>query len=398
MTKTVAVTHVVLAMDVGGLERNVLNQVREGCRLGQRVSVLCLERPGALARQVEELGGRLLCAEKRPGLRPETVVRVRAALRLLRPQVVHAHQITSLLYSGAAARSLGVSLVVHTEHGREPYARRLRTRLLGRLAGRFADRFYCLSQDMAKEILRHRIVQSRKIHVIGNGIDTARFRQQGDRVELRRQMMIPPDSPVIGTVGRLTTVKRQDLLLRTFARLRRHFPTAHLVLVGGGPLMDELRGLAAALGLSEHVHFLGYQAEPERFYPVLDAFALTSDSEGIPQALLEAAAAGVPAITSRVGGVPEVIDAGRTGLLFNAGDETGLLEGLRVLLADRALAARLAHAAREKVEESFDVRRMAEEYHRQFLDLLGSAGGSTRVRQPIRLVSPADREPGSIPV
>jgi glycosyltransferase involved in cell wall biosynthesis len=385
-------------MDVGGLERNVLNQVREGRRLGQRVSVLCLERPGALARQVEELGGRLLCVEKRPGLRPATAFRVGAALRLLRPRVVHTHQITSLLYAGAAARSLGVPLVVHTEHGREPYARRLRTRLLGRLAGRFAARFYCLSQDMATDVLRHGIVQPRKVHVIGNGIDTARFWQHGGRGEARRWMGILPDCPVIGTVGRLTPVKRQDVLLRAFARLRRHFPTAQLVLAGDGPLMGQLRGLAAALGLGECVRFLGYQAEPERFYPALDAFALTSDSEGIPQALLEAAAAGVPAIASRVGGVPEVVDGGRTGLLFEAGDEAGLLEGLRVLLGDRALAARFAHAAREKVEESFDVRRMAEEYHRQFLELLASGRATAHVRQPVRPASPAGREPGGIPV
>src|SRR4051794_40354137 len=100
MSDRLNVTHVVLSLDVGGLERNVVNQIREGARLGQRVSVLCLERPGKLAPRAEALGARVLCVEKKPGLRPELFGRVRAALRSLRPAVVHTHQITALFYTG----------------------------------------------------------------------------------------------------------------------------------------------------------------------------------------------------------------------------------------------------------------------------------------------------------
>jgi glycosyltransferase involved in cell wall biosynthesis len=370
MSGALKVTHVVLSLDVGGLERNVVNQVREGQRLGQEVAVLCLERPGTLAPQVEALGGRVGCVYKRPGIRPRTFARVWAALRGLRPDVVHTHQIASLFYSGPAARGARVPVLVHTEHGKECYASRRRTRWLGRLAGAFADRFYCLSADMARAAVAQRVVPHRKVHVIGNGIDTDRFRDCGGREEIRSSLGIPTDAVVVGTVGRLTEIKRQDILLRAFARLRQRLSAAHLLFIGDGPLLGELRELAAGLGIGGYVHFLGYQPEPERFYQAMNVFALTSRSEGIPQAALEASVAGVPVIASRVGGVPEVIEDGRTGLLFEFADEAALADGLHALATDAELAHRLSEAGRLRVEARFHVRRMAEDYHRQFLELL----------------------------
>jgi glycosyltransferase involved in cell wall biosynthesis len=360
-----------LSLDVGGLERNIINQVREGHKLGQSVSVVCLERPGALAAQAEGLGATVVCLDKPPGLCPRLVGRMRAVLRRLRPHVVHTHQITSLLYAGAAADGAGNPLVVHTEHGKERYADRLKTRWLGRLAGRFAARFFCLSRDMAAEVKSHGIVPPGKVRVILNGIDTDCFVRRGDGQALRLQLGIPPRAPVLGTVGRLTPVKRQDLLLRAFAGLRQRVPDAHLVVVGGGPLEQNLRDLAAELGVSACCHLVGYQQEPQRYLHLFDVFTLTSESEGIPQALLEASAAGIPAVAAHVGGIPEVIADGQSGLLFPSGDMEALADGVASLLANPDLAGRLGAAARARVESLFHIRRMAADYHYQFLELLG---------------------------
>jgi sugar transferase (PEP-CTERM/EpsH1 system associated) len=368
------VTHVTLSLDVGGLERNIVNQVREGHRLGQEVSVICLERPGTLAPQVEALGAPVVCLGKRPGLRPGLVGTMWRVLRRLRPHVAHTHQIASLLYTGLAARAAGVPVVVHTEHGKERYADRRRTRWLGRVAGRFAARFYCLSQDMASAVEAHGIVPPGKVRVVLNGIDTDHFRKRGDSTSLRRELGIPGGARVIGTVGRLTPVKCQDLLLRAFARVREAVPGAHLIIVGDGPLKQELEGLAGELGVAGAAHFLGYQAEPQRYAQLFDVFALTSASEGIPQALLEASAAGIPAVASRVGGIPEVIEDGRTGWLFPPGDVAALTRGILRFLTDRELARRIGEAACERVEALFHIRRMAEDYHGQFLELLRGRG------------------------
>ena len=371
VTVPLHVVHVVLTLDVGGLERNVVNQVREGQKLGQRVTVVCLERPGELAGRVEALGGNVVSLDKRPGLRPGMVLRTAKLLRRLRPDVVHTHQLATLLYGGAAARLLRVPVVIHTEHGRERYATRLQTRLLGRIAGRFCDIFYCLTADMAAEVKAAGIVAGRKVRVIQNGIDMSAFTEptfDGDVV--RRSLGVPADAPLLGTVGRLTEVKRQDVLIRAFAAARRKFPAAHLVLVGDGPLLGDLRALANELGVAAAVHFAGYQPHSGPWLKAMDVFALTSRSEGMPQAVIEASVMGLPVVASRVGGLPEVVEDGVTGVLFPPGDEVALAAALVDLIADRERRLKMGAAARVRVESRFNVRRMAAEYHRDCLEIL----------------------------
>ena len=364
------VTHVVLSLDVGGLERNVVNQIREGEKLGQRVSIVCIERPGTLAAKAESLGARLVSLDKRPGLRPRIIARLRASFRELRPDVVHTHQIGPLLYTGPAIRSLRIPLLVHTEHGKANYDR-LKTRWLGRLGAYFVDRFYCLSEDMATAVSAHRIVNPRKLAVIANGIDTACYTEAGGSEEVRRTLGIPNSAPVIGTVGRLNEIKRQDVLIRAFAMVRECVPDAHLMLVGDGPLGRELRALRDRLGLAAFVHFAGYQELTAPYLQAMNCFALPSRSEGMPQSLLEACAAGVPVIAARVGGIPEVIEHERTGLLVETGDAKALADGLLQLLGSPERSRILSEAARLKVLARYHIRRMVGDYHRDYLEMLG---------------------------
>ena len=371
------VTHVVLSLDFGGLERIVLDLARVGRELGQEVSVICLERPGTLADQVEAAGAQVLCLGKAPGRSPETVDRVREALRALRPDVVHTHQIGALYYTGPAARRESVPLVVHTEHinhvrKREKMLDRLRMRVLWGVAGRHAARFFCVSDDIAAEVSAHRVVSRRKVHVVDNGIDTRAFGRRDHALEVRENLGIPADAKVIGTVGRLAEVKRQDLLLRSFAKLgpRPQGENAHLLLVGDGPLMGELQALSGSLGIADRVHFAGYQAHPERLLQAMDVFALTSRLEGMPLAVLEAWAAGLPVIASRVGGLPKLIDHGVNGLLFDSGDEATLARQLEQLITDDALARKIGEAGRGVAVARYDVRVMAGRYESHYRDLL----------------------------
>jgi glycosyltransferase involved in cell wall biosynthesis len=384
MDRPLHVAHAVLSLDVGGLERFVTDLVSQGRQRGQRVSVICLERPGALAPQAEALGARVVSLGKRPGLRPGLVGRFRGVLRRLGPDVLHTHQISALFYAGPAARRAGVPAVVHTEHGKH-FGRR-RTRWLGWLAARFADRFVCVSEDIAAEVRRHGVAPRAAVCVVPNGIDTARFaRPPRGSAAVRSAWGIPADAPVVGTVGRLHEVKQQDLLLRAFAGARQRGTGAYLMLVGDGPLRPELEGLAAALGVSEWVRFTGFQPRPEEFLGALDVFALTSRSEGMPLAVLEAWAAGVPVIASRVGGVPELIEDGVNGLLFPPGDEAALVAGLCRLLGDRGYASRLGLAGAGTARDGFDLRHAAgryEDHYRAALAVARPAAASPRGAGP----------------
>ena len=363
------IVHVVLSMDVGGLERNVVNQVREAPRLNQRVEVYCLERPGALAGRVEELGGRIVCFDKPPGPRLRLIGRLRSEFRRSRPDVVHTHQAGGLFYAATAARLAGAPLIVHTEHGKH-YAGKPSNARLGRLGGLHVKRFYCLNQDMADEAIDAKVVPKRKVRVIDNGIDLTRFREPGDPAALRASLGIPHDAPVVGTAGRLTEIKRQDVLIKAFARLKAKIPAAHLVLVGDGELRGELGELARSLGVAESVHFAGYTTSPQHYHHLFDVFALSSRAEGTPQAIIEAGAAGRPVVASKVGGIPELVEHETTGFLFPSGEDEALADALFRILSSPELARRLGEAGSRRVEARYDIRRMVDDYHRDYLEFL----------------------------
>jgi len=383
------VVHVVLTLDVGGLERNVINQVREGRKLGQRVSILCLDKPGELAPRAEALGATVVALNRRGGLRPGMILRVKRILAQWRPDVVHTHQLVTLLYAGLAARWLRLPVVLHTEHGREKYETRLRTRLLGRVAGLTCDRFFCLTAEMAGRVRSARVVPEKKLAVIENGIDLDAFAEElHDGGRTREAFGIPPQVPVIGTVGRLSEVKRQDVLLRAFAQVRKRFESARLLIVGDGPLRKNLEELAAELGISDAVHFAGYQPHSGPFLKAMNVFALTSRSEGMPQAILEASVMGLPVVGSRIGGIPEVVEEGKTGLLFEVGNHEELAEFLCDLVGDRKKAAAYGAAGKKNVSARFSVARMAADYHKAALELLGGEAAivpAPAARKPAKL-------------
>jgi len=330
--------------------------------------VICLERPGALAGELEAMKVPVRSVNKAPGVRLETFGRLRKIFAKLQPDVVHTHQVGPLFYGAPAARRAGVPLVVHTEHGKV-YGERLRSRWLGRIGGRHVHRFFCLTEDLAAEVGSCRIVPRAKLRVITNGIDLSRFDESAEKETLRRSLGLPVGIPLVGTIGRLAEVKSQDVLIRALARVRGQRPDVELVIVGDGPLKQNLQTLTDRLGMRSSVHFVGYRPNPEDYLCALDVFALSSSAEGMPQTVMEAAAAGVPIVATRVGGLPEIIEHGKTGLLCPPGNDAELASGLLQLLADPARARDMSYEAKKRARK-FDVRRMAAGYHDFFCQAL----------------------------
>jgi glycosyltransferase involved in cell wall biosynthesis len=369
--KRLHVVHGVLSLELGGLERLVVDLVKIGGRRRQRVSVVCVEKPGRLAGAARELGAEVLSLDKPSGRSAAAVELAAELLRQLQPDVVHTHQIGALWYLGQAARQLGGMAVVHTEHSdhvmqAKGWWNKVQNRLRWQRMGRLTQRFCCVSEDVARAVRRWRTVPSGKVHVVLNGIDTELYEGRSRREEIRAALGIPPDARVIGTVGRLTEVKRQDLLIRGFSQLLPQVPDAWLLIVGDGNERERLESLAGELRVKERIIFAGFQAQPQWFLQAMDVFALTSRHEGLPLALLEAWAAGLPVVSSAVGGVPKVVEHEQTGLLFPNGNEGALVEGLWRLLSDEALVARLAEAGQAIVRERYSLSRMADDYERHY--------------------------------
>lgn len=371
------VVHIVLSLDVGGLEHVVLSLVSRAASLNQIASVIGLERRGNLADQCEKLGAKVYCVDKRPGLRPGIIKPLAQLLKDLHPDVVHTHQIAALLYAGRASRKAGIKAVVHTEHGKH-YARRLRTRWLGRIAASWAQRFFCVSSDIAVEVADWRVVKPSKISVVYNGIELESPRPHHAGNDVRNEVGIPTAATVIGTVGRLSNIKRQDILIRCLAKIRKHNTNVHLLIVGDGPLKTDLIQLAWKLGLADVVHLAGYQTEPRKYLAAMDVFALSSASEGMPLALLEAWAVGRPVVAFRVGGLPEIIAHRRNGILVDAGHETELAEAIYEVITNRKLAGELAAEGRRQVENEFSLERTAQRYDDEYRSLRRQISGKSQ--------------------
>lgn len=364
--------HGVLSLDLGGLERLVLDLIKIGVQRGDRVSVICVEHSGKLAGEAEKLGASVVCLNKPQGRSLQAVVDAERLLRELQPDVLHTHQIGALWYLGQAAARIGLACVVHTEHSdhvrhSKTWLGKLRARYLWWRGGRLAARFCCVSEDVAAAVRRWGTVPAERVSVVANGIDTDVYGDRSGRVELRNRLGIPTDGIVIGSVGRLAEVKRQDLLLEGFADLVGEFPKLRLLLVGDGPERQRLEELAKGRGVAERTVFAGYQVQPEQFLATMDLFALTSRHEALPLALLEAWASSLPVVASAVGGIPKVVEHGKTGLLFPSGNSAALVESLRKILTEQALARDLAEAGRAEVQAKYSLVRMAGEYDEQYL-------------------------------
>ena len=371
MVRALKLAHLVLSLDVGGLERVVLELVREGQLLNHEVTVVCVTKPGAMAQCAVDLGAQVVSVDKPPGLQFDTVARLARVFRQHNIELIHTHQIAALLYAGFAARRAGVKAVVHTEHGNHLVGRvglrsRFKAKLLWGLAASQCDHFFCVSDDIARAVSALGVIPKRKVSVARNGIETARFLPSNESVAESKAALgslgMDPGSLVIGTIGRLAEVKRQDLLIRGFARVARDRPQLRLLLVGDGPEREALASLVASLGLADRVCFAGYCAQPEVLLRGMDIFALTSRSEGAPLAVLEAWAAGRPVVASRVGGIPSLIEHGRTGLMFESGDESGLADQLLRLINHPDEAVAIGQAGQRRALAEFDSRVMAEQY------------------------------------
>lgn len=365
-SRPIRVVHAVISLAPGGLERQVLNLVLASGNFSQPAHVICMQERGDLAQAAPQ---QITCLEKSKGGFFRTLIQMRRTLRRIGCDVLHTHQIGPLVYGGLAAKALPHVVVVHTQHGRFQQSS-LRQRLFRNIASHCVDKFCCVSSDIRDQVSSMRMVSESKLAVVSNGIDVDRFSSLPDSGCIRDSLGIPADALVIGTVGRLAKVKRHDRLLKAFFDVRSKLPQLHLLIVGDGPQRSSLENLADQLGLASHTHFVGFQEEVAPYLAAMNVFVQTSETEGMPIAILEAWASNCPVVATRVGGVPELIDDGKTGLLCEFGDHPSLVRAIDRLLHDPDLTAALTSAACQQVAERYGIQSVLRSYHSHYLPLL----------------------------
>jgi len=279
-------------------------------------------------------------------------------IRRLGPfDVVHGHSSKGGALARMAARPLGIRSV-YTPHAMitlDPTLSAWQRLLYGRIErwlSRHTAAIIAVSEDEASHV-RSLGIAPHKIQVVPNGIDRPNF---SNREQVRSQLGIAPDDSVIGFVGRLRTQKAPEVLLDAFATALGRRPNVHLLMVGGGPLQTDLGRRIEALGLASQVKLLG-DVVATRFMPAFDIFCLSSRYEAMPYVYLEALSAGLPIVSTRVGGATMCVEPDRNGLLVPPGDTPSLAAALTSLVDDRQLRQRFA-AASQQLAGRFTAQQM----------------------------------------
>lgn len=339
---------------------------------GHRVLAVSLAPPpdGPEAERFRAIGAETRSVPKRAhGFDPKLVIELARLLEKERVTVVHTHNPQPLIY-GAPAALISGAKHVHTKHGANPDS--ARRKLVRQLAGHLADAYVAVSPETAEIARKQRECTNKRLSVIENGVDVERFaRDERARLEVRRELGIPDDAWVIGTVGRVAPEKDHALLVRAAAPLLGD--RTRLVIAGSGPEEARLRTLVESDAHARFVHLLGARSDVERVLSALDVFVLSSKTEGLPLVLPEAMAAGLPVVSTAVGGIPSVVREGVTGLLVPAGQPERLRSALASLEADRSRAAQMGRAARQLALERYSRKRMIDDYLALYQGAVGGA-------------------------
>lgn len=273
-----------------------------------------------------------------------------------------------------------------TRYDRPPYTALVRGAVRARnLLLRGAERFVAISRRTEAEFLAAGLPRERVLY-LPHGIDTRRFHPAtaAERVALRARLGLPTDAFLVVFTGRLLKGKGVEVLLEAAARLAPNTPRLHVALVGSGAgqalsIEDELRAQADTPALAGRVTFTGRVENVEDYLRAADVFGFPSFFEALPLSVIEAAACGLPCATTRIGGIVDVIEHERSGLLVEPGDAAGLAQALELLAGDPGLRTRLGAAARETAVRQFDFDGHVERYRELFQTL---AGGSRPIAGP----------------
>lgn len=345
-------------LDVGGTELNAIRTAERIDRTRFQLHLVCL-RPaaGALLERYEALNipvtafpvGSLASAQMF-----SAGIHLMRFLRSENIHILHAHDLYSNIFGGFwAKRARSPRIILSRRWWDGPYSSV--HSLMNRLSYGFADSVLANSPSIGRLLVSKEGVPISRITVVPNFLDDRAFEKLTVRQteQLRNELGLRGEGPVIGCIANLNTIKGHAALIRAVSRLRESVPSIVLVLVGVGPLGGTLRELARSLGMEANVRFAGSRPSFPNLHHLFDISALTSLNEGLPNSLLEAMAAGRPVVATNVGAISDAVVDGNTGLLVPADDVGAIHNALQRLVSDRELASIYGMNGRRRAAAKF---------------------------------------------
>lgn len=362
------VLQLIFTLRHGGAERlalTILDGLRGDCR-GSVCGMFGNGGPLVPAAESLGIGHHSLHAAERGRVR--SCLDLFRLLRRERIDIVHVQAGYLLQYLYLPARLAGAR-IVYTEHAKHSASENVRLRRLLRLLGSRMDAVTTVSHNLKDFFVNDMGFSAESVRVVPNAVDTARFRPDGPS---ERGRTVPCGPTVIGTVARMTEAKDHGNLLQAFKLLLYQRGNLLLALVGDGETRQEVEQQVRALGIGDHVLFLGSQERVPEFLRAMDVFVLPSMREGAPVSVLEAMACGVPTVATDVGGVREIIEDGVNGRVVPPRDHEALAEALLWLLERPEALRKFAAAGPEEVGRRFSREVMCRNYRQIYEQVMQS--------------------------
>ncbi|MCL5290231.1 MAG: glycosyltransferase family 4 protein [Bacillota bacterium] len=277
--------------------------------------------------------------------------------------ILHAHSSKGALVGRLAAMLARTPVVIFTAHNSIFYEewpgwKKKLFATVEKFLARFTDKIITVSDALKQELMEWEGLPAKQLTTIYNGIEADKFNIKADTKAIRRSLKIPDLGPVVGTIARLAPQKGISHFLKAASLLKEY--QVNFLVVGDGPLMETLKQEASELGLQNRVLFAGRREDIAEILSILDIFVLPSVTEGLPLTVLEAMAAGKPVVATRVGGVPEAIVEGKTGLVVAPKDPEALAVALAGLMGERDRLLRMGANGQKHVVEKFTVKMMVD--------------------------------------
>jgi len=355
---------------MGGLENGVVNLINYSDQNFFDHEICCVAKSGNAALRLKE---RIPIYEmhKMEGNDWRLIPKLTRLMKNVKPDIVHTRN-WGTVDGIVAAKLARVQAVVHGEHGwnmDDPMGQNIRRRIARKLLSGMVNHLIAVSGDIKKWMINSIGIKNTKVSKILNGVNTDKFCQK-DNLGIRNSLGFSSEDIVIGTVGRLDPIKDQRLLLQAFSRLKYEKKNLRLVFVGDGPEKRNLESMRKRLSCGDRVVFLGERDDVDKILSAFDLFVLPSRNEGISNTILEAMATGLPVIATDVGGNPELVKHGHSGLLFPPGDCEALVDALNFYIEQNPHMIEIhGRNARERAVREFSLNRMVKEYETLYKSL-----------------------------
>jgi glycosyltransferase involved in cell wall biosynthesis len=358
------IVQLVETLETGGLERIAVDLALAQKKAGHSPMLYCMFTAGPLADEARAAGIPVTEFHKQPGFSVKLLFMLARQLSRDGPDVVHTHNPAVHHYGAVAARLAGVRAVVNTRHGPATSAGHAYQERYFRAVMPLTDTVVFVCEDSRRYLLEHRGLPNRKSAVITNGIELAAF------LEKPAAPMSAAPRVRFGAVGRMVPVKAHSILIDAFAQVSRKLPHAELRIVGGGPLEEQLKEQTRKAGLDGRIRIEGLNHCIADVLRELDIFVLSSTSEGLPLVILEAMAAGLPVVSTRIGGVPDVAPEDEVSVLCAPGSASDLAEAMYQAATNYDLA-NMGKKAREIAIAKFSLDQMWRSYQAVYAAAIG---------------------------